>query len=40
LLRYFRGKTQGEVAEIMDISQVQISRIESKVIELLKKKLS
>lgn len=40
LLRYFRGKTQGEVAQIMDISQVQISRIESKVIELLKKKLS
>ena len=40
LLRYFRGKTQGEVAEIMDISQVQISRIESKIIETLRKKLT
>ena len=40
LLRYFRGKTQSEVAEIMDISQVQISRIESKVIELLRKKMT
>ncbi len=40
LLRYFRGKTQGEVAQIMDISQVQISRIESKVIETLRKKLT
>ena len=40
LLRYYRGKTQGEVAEIMDISQVQISRIESKVIETLKKKMT
>ena len=40
LLRYFRGKTQGEVAEIMDISQVQISRIESKVIEMLRKKMT
>ena len=39
LLRYFRGKTQGEVAEIMQISQVQVSRIESKIIETLKKKL-
>ena len=40
LLRYFRGKTQGEVAEILQISQVQVSRIESKIIEHLKKKLS
>lgn len=39
LLRYFRGKTQGEVAEILQISQVQVSRIESKIIEHLKKKL-
>lgn len=39
LLRYFRGKTQGEVAEILDISQVQVSRLESKIIESLKEKL-
>ncbi len=39
LLRYYRGKTQGEVAEMLDISQVQVSRIETKIIEQLKKKL-
>lgn len=39
LLRYYRGKTQGEVAEILDVSQVQVSRMESKIIEQLKKKL-
>ena len=39
LLRYYRGKTQGEVAEMLDISQVQVSRMESKIIEQLKKKL-
>ena len=39
LLRYYRGKTQGEVAEMLDISQVQVSRIESKIIEQLKRKL-
>lgn len=30
LLRYFRGKTQAEIARIMGVSQVQISRIEKK----------
>lgn len=40
LLRYFRGKTQGEVAEILGISQVQVSRIEGKIIETLKKRMS
>lgn len=39
LLRYYRGKTQGEVAELLDVSQVQVSRMESKIIEQLKKKL-
>lgn len=39
LLRYFRGKTQGEVAELLGISQVQVSRIEAKIIERLKSKL-
>lgn len=39
LLRYFRGKTQGEVAEQLGISQVQVSRLEAKIIERLKSKL-
>ena len=37
LLRYFRDKTQSEVAEIMQVSQVQISRLESKILGTLKK---
>lgn len=40
LLRYYRGKTQGEVAELLDVSQVQVSRIETKIIEQLKSKLT
>lgn len=32
-LRYFKGKTQAEIAKIIGVSQVQISRIEKKVIE-------
>ncbi len=39
LLRYYRGKTQGEVAALLDVSQVQVSRMEAKIIEQLKKKL-
>ena len=39
LLRYFRDKTQSEVAEIIQVSQVQISRIESKILDTLKKYL-
>ena len=39
IFRYFRGLTQGEVAAQMGISQVQVSRIESKIIEHLKTKL-
>lgn len=33
LLRYFRGKTQSEIAAMIGVSQVQISRIEKKAIE-------
>lgn len=40
LLRYFRGKTQTEVATQMNISQVQVSRIERQVLEQMRKKLS
>mgnify|MGYP004653959521 FL=1 len=38
ILRYFRDKTQGEVAEILGVSQVQVSRLESKIITKLKEK--
>ena len=33
VLRYFRGKTQAEIAPIVGVSQVQVSRIEKKVFE-------
>ena len=36
-LRYFRDKTQGEVAKILGVSQVQVSRLETKIISHLKK---
>ena len=36
-LRYFQDKTQGEVAKILGVSQVQISRLENKIISELKK---
>ena len=32
VLRYYREKTQSEVAKILGISQVQVSRIEKKVL--------
>ena len=35
-LRYFHALTQQRVAQIMDISQVQVSRIEKKAIAMLK----
>ena len=40
ILRYFRDKTQSEIAQELQISQVQVSRLESKVLESLKEKLS
>lgn len=33
LLRFYRDKTQSEVAEVLNVSQVQVSRLESKIIE-------
>ena len=39
LLRYYRGKTQSEVALMLGVPQVQISRIETKIIEKLKNKI-
>lgn len=38
ILRYFRDKTQGEVAEILGVSQVQVSRLENKILTRLKEK--
>lgn len=35
-LRYFRGKTQSETAQIMGMSQVQVSRRERKILEELR----
>ena len=40
LLRFFKEKTQTEVARILGISQVQVSRIERKVLDKMKTKLT
>ncbi len=40
ILRYFRDKTQKEIANELGVSQVQVSRLESKILEKLKKYLS
>ena len=37
-LRYYRDKTQSEVARVLGVSQVQVSRLESKIIEKLRSK--
>lgn len=37
ILRYFKDKTQSQVAEVLGISQVQVSRIEKKIIEEMRK---
>ena len=39
LLRYFRGKTQMEVAKLIGVNQVQVSRIERNVLGKMKRKL-
>lgn len=40
VLRYFRDMTQSEVAEQIGVSQVQISRIENRIIKEFRQKLS
>ena len=35
-LRYFHSLTQQRVAKVMDVSQVQVSRIEKKALTMLK----
>ena len=39
MLRYFRDKTQKEIAIEMGVSQVQISRLENKILNELKNKI-
>lgn len=38
ILRYYRDKTQSEIASLLGVSQVQVSRLESKIIGRLKEK--
>lgn len=40
LMRYFYDKTQSEIAERLGVSQVQVSRLENKILENLRKKLT
>ena len=39
ILRYFRDKTQSEVAQMLNVSQVQVSRLENKILAKMKNKL-
>ena len=39
LMRYFNDKTQSEIANRLKISQVQVSRLENKILEKIKKKM-
>ena len=40
MLRYYKNKTQMEVAKILGVSQVQVSRIEKKILNSMKLKLA
>lgn len=40
MLRYFKDKTQVQVAKMLGISQVQVSRIEKKVLKTMRERLS
>jgi len=40
LLRFYKDKTQSQVAKILGITQVQVSRIERRILESMKLKLS
>lgn len=40
ILRYYREKTQTEVAKILGVTQVQISRIEKKILTKMREKIS
>ena len=40
LLRYYKEKTQTEVAQILGITQVQVSRIEKRILTSMRSELS
>ena len=40
ILRYFKDKTQSQIATQLGISQVQVSRIEKKVLSRMRNKIS
>ena len=40
ILRYYRDKTQSEIARTIGVSQVQVSRLENKILEKLRKRMS
>lgn len=40
IMRYFRDKTQREIADILGVSQVQVSRLESKILNQIKMKMN
>ncbi len=40
LLRYYRGKTQTEIAKMLGINQVQVSRLEKKILSIMREKIS
>ena len=40
ILRYFKGKTQTEVAERLGITQVQVSRLEKKILTEMRRKIA
>lgn len=40
MLRYFRGKTQTQVAELLGVTQVQVSRLEKKILNNMKYELN
>ena len=40
ILRYFRGRTQTQVANLLGVSQVQVSRLEKKILNNMKLSLS
>ena len=40
VMRYFSDRTQAEIAKELGVSQVQVSRLETKIVEKMKKKIS
>lgn len=40
ILRFFRDKTQSEIAKILGVSQVQVSRLENKILEHMRASLN